>query len=99
TSSFPDYSRCSDPGEWATSPKLRFPPSYNQRAIEGWAVLSFDVSVDGSIGNIEVLAAQPTEEFGEAAEAVFQTGRLKEGDVTRSRCIERITFKMNKASP
>jgi TonB family protein len=95
---FKDYQSCSSADSWARSPKRRYPQAYQERAIEGWAVISFDVAADGTIENSKILAAQPTEEFGKAGMAALQTGRFKQGDVTRTQCIERIVFAQNRVT-
>ncbi|MGY6550931.1 MAG: energy transducer TonB [Erythrobacter sp.] len=92
TDDFAGYQACTAQDGWASAPRLVFPQSYNERAIEGWAVLAFDAAPDGAIGEVEVLAAQPSEEFGAAAIAVLQSGRLEPSAQARTRCIERVIF-------
>jgi outer membrane biosynthesis protein TonB len=57
TSDFTDYRSCDAVRTWASKPKLTYPQAYNDRQIEGWAVLGFDIGADGVIGNVTVLAA------------------------------------------
>ena len=57
-----------------------------------WAVLGFDIGADGVIGNVTVLAAQPSEEFGTAGMAVLQSGKFQPSEETHTRCIERVRF-------
>lgn len=92
---FPDHRSCEALRAWDTKPKLTYPQAYNERQIEGWATLGFDIAADGSIGNVRVLAAQPTEEFGSAGMAVLQSGRFAAGDEPLTQCIERVRFVIN----
>jgi hypothetical protein len=92
TGSFPDYQDCTAQRSWAKPPKLTFPPAYNDRAIEGWAILAFDVGADGVIADVTVLSAQPTAEFGGAGKAVLQSARLEPAETGQTRCIERVRF-------
>ncbi|WP_150132468.1 energy transducer TonB [Erythrobacter litoralis] len=96
TESFPGYQDCRAQRRWAVAPKLTFPQPYNDRAIEGWAVLGFDVGSDGAIRNVAVLSAQPSEEFGAAGEAVLLSARFEPAKEAQTRCIERITFSLDR---
>lgn len=96
TGSFPDYQDCNAQRGWATAPRLTFPRPYNDRGIEGWAVLGFDVGADGVIGDVTILAAQPSAEFGEAGKAVLKSARFKPAETLQTRCIERVTFVLRK---
>lgn len=53
----------------------QFPPAYGKRRVAGWAILRFDVAPWGQVGAIEVLAAQPTAAFGDAARQLVQSAR------------------------
>lgn len=66
-------------GDWATAPRLQYPLAYKSRAIEGWAMISYDVAPWGEIGNVKVIESQPTEDFGSAASAMLQQARKAEG--------------------
>jgi TonB family protein len=52
-----------------------FPPAYAQRGVAGWAIIRFDVAPWGQIGNVEILASQPSEAFGLAARDLVQSAR------------------------
>jgi TonB family protein len=97
-SAFPDHRSCEALRSWDKKPELTYPQAYNERKIEGWAVLGFDIAADGSIGNVRVLSAQPSEEFGGAGAAVLQSGRFKPGDRALTRCIEKVRFVTEKAA-
>ncbi len=52
-----------------------FPAAYAKRGVAGWAIVRFDVAPWGQIGNVEVLAAQPSDAFGMAARNLVQSAR------------------------
>lgn len=52
-----------------------FPPAYGARGVAGWAIVRFDVAPWGQIGNVEVVASQPSETFGVAARNLVQSAR------------------------
>lgn len=52
-----------------------FPPVYAAHGVTGWAIVRFDVAPWGQIGNVEVVASQPTEAFGAAARGLIQNAR------------------------
>lgn len=91
-SDFPDFRSCDKLRSWNKKPKLTYPQAYNERAIEGWAVLGFDIAADGTVGNVRVLSAQPSEEFGEVGAAVLRSGRFEAGDAAVTQCVERVRF-------
>lgn len=85
---------CPDGRDWQTPPKLNFPEPYGRRRIEGWAVVRYDVAPWGEIGNLSVVAAQPTADFGRQAIQVVGSARFKPSASGRSGCIDRVSFKM-----
>lgn len=85
---------CEIKDQWDREPRLVFPPSYQRRAIEGWAILRYDVAPWGEIGAIEVLDAQPSSEFGEAAVNVIRNARFKTLDTGLKGCIDRVIFRI-----
>lgn len=52
-----------------------YPPAFGKRRVAGWAILRFDVAPWGQVGAIEVLAAQPSEVFGNYARNLLQGAR------------------------
>lgn len=52
-----------------------YPPAYAARKVPGWAILRFDVAPWGAVGNIEVLASQPSDAFGAAARNLVANAR------------------------
>jgi len=85
---------CEIDDRWARPPRLTYPESYRQRAVEGWAVLRFDVAPWGEIGAIEVLAAQPSDEIGNAAMAVLRNAQFKPQQGGLSGCVDRVMFRI-----
>jgi TonB family protein len=85
---------CEIDDRWARAPQLTYPDTYRQRAIEGWAIVRFDVAPWGQIGEITVLEAQPTTEFGDAAVNVLRNARFKPMANGLSGCVDRVIFRM-----
>ena len=52
-----------------------YPRAYAARKVGGWAYLRFDVAPWGQVGNVEVLASEPTAAFGEAARSLLWSAR------------------------
>lgn len=85
---------CEIKDRWEREPRLVFPDHYQRRAIEGWAILRYDVAPWGDIGAIEVVAAQPSAEFGEAAVNVIRQARFKPQDTGLKGCVDRVIFRI-----
>jgi TonB family protein len=83
---------CEIPDRWAREPVLTYPEPYRQRAIEGWAVVRYDVAPWGELGEIKVLAAEPSSEFGEAAVNVLRRARFKPLANGLTGCVDRVRF-------
>lgn len=88
----PKAGPCSD-SEWARAPRLVYPPAYNARAIEGWATVSYDVAPWGEIGNVKVIEAQPSEDFGTAASSMLMSASKKPGPGAQG-CTTRVVYRM-----
>jgi TonB family protein len=54
-----------------------YPRPYAARKVAGWAYLRFDVAPWGQIGNIQVLASQPSAAFGDAAQSLLWSAKPK----------------------
>ena len=80
--------------EWAIRPNSSYPPAYRKRAIEGWAILSFDAAPWGEIGNVKVLDAQPSADFGQQAIQTLRRRRVAPSAQGATRCVETVKFKM-----
>lgn len=89
----PANSTCPQRRDWATPPVLRFPEPYRRRAIEGWAVVTYDVAPWGEINNVQIKASQPSADFGTQATVVLRSARVKSGTGAVG-CVERVRFAM-----
>ncbi|WNO54981.1 TonB family protein [Stakelama saccharophila] len=87
---------CVAEGEWDHLPSLaqHYPNAFRRRGIEGWAIIRFDVAPWGDTGDVEVLASEPADAFGDAAREIIAQGRLGKSDVNRVGCVERVRFAM-----
>lgn len=83
---------CEIDDRWAREPVLTYPEPYRQRAIEGWAVVRYDVAPWGELGEIKVLATEPSSDFGEAAVNVMRRARFKPQANGLTGCIDRVRF-------
>lgn len=80
--------------EWTTRPTTRYPPAYRKRAIEGWAIVSFDTAPWGEVGNVKILDAQPSADFGQQAMTIVRSGRVAPTAQGASGCVETVKFMM-----
>jgi TonB family protein len=85
---------CEIDDRWVREPVLTYPEPYRQRAIEGWAVVRYDVAPWGELGEIKVLAAEPSVEFGEAAVNVLRRARFKPLASGLTGCVDRVRFRI-----
>jgi len=75
-------------------PRLVYPQPYLRRRIEGWAIVAFDVAPWGATGNLRVLAAEPTAEFGDAALNVLRTATKRPSNTGYVGCVDRVRFRI-----
>lgn len=85
---------CPNEPAWQQMPPLRFPANFRRRSIEGWAVLRFDVAPWGQVGNVQVVASEPAEEFGTAAKQIVEAARKPSSERGYSGCIQTVRFRM-----
>ena len=85
---------CQTLGEWTRAPRLIYPNDYRRRGIEGWAIVSYDVAPWGALGNVKVLDAEPTSDFGEAAKTMFMGLSRKPSETGASGCMDRVRYVM-----
>jgi outer membrane biosynthesis protein TonB len=86
---------CPTNNEWATKPTLTFPANYRRRAVEGWAIIGFDVAPWGATGNIRVLRAEPSAEFGDAGAGVIRGAVMAKSERGYVGCVERVLYVMS----
>lgn len=90
----PAGATCTGQADWARRPTLTYPDAWRRRAIEGWAVVAYDVAPWGETGNIRVLAAEPAAEFGTQAVQVIRSARRAASASGATGCVERVRFAM-----
>lgn len=91
----PAAATCPREHVWDRGPRLIYPPNYNMRSIEGWAMVTFDVAPWGEIGNVHAISAEPTADFGTAAETMLRAATFKAGPGYVG-CVERVRYVMRK---
>jgi hypothetical protein len=90
----PADANCPKDFDWDRKPVLTYPPNYSARSIEGWAIIGFDVAPWGQLGNLKVLVAEPSADFGEAGRNVIQQASLHPSHTGYVGCVEKVRFKM-----
>lgn len=85
---------CPTKADWAVGPVLTYPEMFRRRAIEGWAVIGYDVAPWGQTGNVHVLAAQPAEEFGAQAVQLLAMAKRVPSATGYTGCVDRVKFRM-----
>ncbi len=86
-------------GDWSYRPAPIYPPPWHRRAIEGWAVVAFDVAPWGDIGNVRVVASEPGADFGVEALRLLRGARKPVSATGHVGCVERIHFVMKAKAP
>lgn len=79
---------------FAARPDPGFPEAFRQRAVEGWALVRFDIATWGEIGNVAVVEAQPAAAFGEEARRLVQSSRAAPGLDAGVRCVVPVHYRM-----
>lgn len=87
-------STCNEQGNWALPPRLTFPEPFRRRAIEGWAIIGYDVAPWGATGNVTVLASEPAAAFGDAARSIVQQAKRPVSQIGATGCVDRVLFKL-----
>lgn len=85
---------CTPERAWKTAPVLRFPEPWRRRRIEGWAIVSYDTAPWGEVGNVKVLAAQPSGEFGRQAVQIIGRATVEPSAHGMTGCVDRVRFVM-----
>jgi TonB family protein len=71
-----------------------FPTVFNERSIEGWALIRFDIAPWGQIGNVSVIEAQPAAAFGVDALRLVQSSQATPGFEAGVRCVVPVRYKL-----
>ena len=74
-------------------PEVSFPPPFQRRGIEGWAVIRYSVAPWGEVGGVEIVAAQPAHAFGESAQGLIRRAKANAGPAYAG-CLQRIVFEL-----
>ncbi len=90
----PTGATCLKEVDWEKEPVLRYPESWSRRAIEGWAIIGFDVAPWGATGNVRVLASEPSNEFGEAAIRIISEAKAPSNKTGYVGCVQRVRYIM-----
>ncbi|HXH16330.1 MAG TPA: energy transducer TonB [Sphingomonas sp.] len=85
---------CPTKADWAVQPPLIYPQNFARRWIEGWAIIGYDVAPWGATGNVRVLAAQPSAEFGEQAMQMLTSAKRTPSTTGDVGCVDRVAFRM-----
>jgi TonB family protein len=88
----PEGSSCIGDRPWAVQPKLVYPAAYRRRAIEGWAVVAYDVAPWGETGNIHVLVSEPAAAFGQQAVQIVRSARKVASSAGATGCVDIVRF-------
>lgn len=91
----PAAATCPREHRWDRPPQLVYPAAYRARSIEGWAMVTFDVAPWGAIGNVHAQTAEPSADFGTAAEAILRGATFAPGPGYVG-CVERVRYVMRK---
>lgn len=91
----PAGSTCTQRGSWAKKPVLLYPPAYRKHAVEGWAIVAFDVAPWGATGNVRTLVAEPAADFGLQAERVIRSATTQPSASGKTGCVELVRFVMD----
>ena len=92
----PANATCPREHQWERPPQLVYPGNYQARSIEGWAMVTFDVAPWGEIGNVHARKAEPTADFGTAAERIVRGAAFKSGGPGYVGCVERVRYLIRK---
>jgi TonB family protein len=70
-----------------------YPSAYQQRNVEGWALVSYDVAPWGAVGNVQVVRAEPAEAFGEAARGLVTATEPAVAGHGETGCLVAVAFR------
>ena len=90
---------CERRGGWQVAPVLHYPPAYARRAIEGWAVIRYDVAPWGATGNVSVVEAQPSVDFGKQAKRMIEMAKARPSEAGVQNCVVHVRYAMASQKP
>jgi protein TonB len=78
-----------------------YPPGAAARHIEGYAVVGYDVTTDGTVTNAEIIESVPPGVFDEAALDAVRTWRfqpaIRKGQLVQYRLMSPVRFKLGES--
>ncbi|QDX27906.1 TonB family protein [Sphingomonas suaedae] len=93
-----DDATCPDTVKWTRPPRLTYPRPFSRRAIEGWAIIGFDLAPWGATGNVKVLASEPAEQFGATARHIVAAAQAEGSPGGARGCVTKVVFRMPDAN-
>jgi TonB family protein len=91
----PAGANCDSHADWVNYPKLTYPAAFRRRAIEGWALIGYDVAPWGGTGNVRVLRSEPAAFFGATARGIVERAKRAPSATGATGCVELVSFKMS----
>lgn len=85
---------CAEQVQWQRPPASFYPAAFRRRAIEGWAIVSFDLAPWGATGNFKVLASEPADTFGQRAQQNLANAQAYASSSGAKGCVVKIVFRM-----
>ncbi|HEV7289312.1 TonB family protein [Sphingomonas sp.] len=85
---------CPEVIRWARPLTQQFPDAFRRRAIEGWAIVRYDLAPWGATGAVTVLASEPAAEFGEQARRMIIAASAEPAPSGAQGCIARVHYRM-----
>jgi len=85
---------CPGPARWVRPLTQQFPEAFRRRAIEGWAIIRYDIAPWGATGAVTVVASEPAAEFGESARMMVAGARVEPSSSGAQGCIMRAHYRM-----
>ncbi|MBX3594213.1 energy transducer TonB [Sphingomonas sp.] len=90
----PKDATCPQTIVWERAPTPSYPTAYRRRAVEGWAIIGFDIAPWGATGNVRVLASAPSVSLGEPARRSVASARAATSTTGARGCVTRVLFRM-----
>ena len=94
----PAGATCDDTIRWSKLPQAQYPEAFKRRSVEGWAILRYDAEPSGAVANVEVLASEPSPEFGVVAKQVIAEARHPANAARAIGCVRPLRFRISDGS-
>lgn len=76
-----------------------YPEGFQRRAIEGWAIVQFDLVSGLGPVRVKALQAEPAAAFGVQAEEVVKAAKARDPRAAYHGCVTRVLFKLPDSGP